>query len=245
MARPTMSALSAEPLRVTSPFSASTSMDALDTSLSAFSLPLIMVSITSSSDEPVGAPTTLSLVRTMVTPRSRSACNSVEPRRHSVIREETSLEVLLDAAREPDAPVVLVEPAPAAPVVPVELPGCEVVSVATEALELLGLVVVSVATLDVPLVDLEVSVAVVSVELVLAAPVAATLPVAPNEPVEVELPLWLAAVLGLGLLVVSLATVELLPVAPVEAVDVLGDVVVSVAAAVLEVGCVCEVVSDE
>jgi hypothetical protein len=44
----------------------------LEVSLSAWSLPLTMVSITSSSEAPVGAPTTLSLVRTIATPRSRS-----------------------------------------------------------------------------------------------------------------------------------------------------------------------------
>lgn len=127
MARPTMSALSAEPLRVTSPLLASTSIEALETSLSACSLPLTIVSITSSSEAPVGAPTALSFVRTIVTPRSRSAWSSAEPRRHSVIRDETSvevllaamsLEVLLEVESEPVAPVELVEPAPAAPVVP-------------------------------------------------------------------------------------------------------------------------------
>jgi hypothetical protein len=127
MARPTISALSAEPLSVTSPLLASTSIEALETSLSACSLPLTIVSITSSSEAPVGAPTALSFVRTIVTPRSRSAWSSAEPSRHSVIRDETSvevllaamsLEVLLEVESEPVAPVELVEPAPAAPVVP-------------------------------------------------------------------------------------------------------------------------------
>jgi hypothetical protein len=98
-------------------------------------------------------------------------------------------------AIEPVAPVVLVEPAPAAPVVPVlcvesvdavelvlEL-GCEVVSVAT--------LVLSVDTLG--------GVEVVPGEVVV--PLPAIVPLTPKEPelpvelVPVELPLWFAAVL--------------------------------------------------
>ena len=65
----------------------------------------------------MGAPTTVSLVRTIVTPRSRSAWSSVAPRRHSVIRLEMSeldarsafeeLELLRSV--EVFAPVALVE----------------------------------------------------------------------------------------------------------------------------------------
>lgn len=73
IARPTISALSAEPLSMTSPLLASTSIEAFETWLSAWSLPFTIVSMTSSSEAPVGAPTTLSFVRTIVTPRSRSA----------------------------------------------------------------------------------------------------------------------------------------------------------------------------
>lgn len=73
MARPTRSALSAEPFNVTSPLLASTSIEALETSLSACSLPLTIVLMTSSSEAPVGAPATLSFDRTIVTPRSKSA----------------------------------------------------------------------------------------------------------------------------------------------------------------------------
>src|SRR4051812_31164894 len=82
--------------------------------------------MTSSSVEPVGAPTTESFVRTMVTPRSRSDWMSVVDRCHSVIRDDTSAVavVLVEAvelrpvSREPVAAVVLVDPV-AAPIVPV------------------------------------------------------------------------------------------------------------------------------
>src|SRR5688500_10164265 len=111
IACPMSFALSAEPFSITSPFLASTSMLALEASLSACSLPLTMVLITSSSVEPVGAPTTESLVRTMVTPRSRSAWISDAPSRHSVIRLARSALVLaaLLVSVEAVAPVVLVE----------------------------------------------------------------------------------------------------------------------------------------
>lgn len=79
----------------------------------------------------------MSFVRTIVTPRSRSAWISVGPRRHSVRRVVTSVDVEAEAMSVEvllvAAPVVLVEPAPAAPVVPVLVlvPGCcEVVSLA-------------------------------------------------------------------------------------------------------------------
>ncbi len=118
MARPTISALSALPFRVTSPFFASTSMEAFETWLSAWSFPFTMVLITSSSVAPVGAPTTLSFVRTMVVPLSRSDCSSLAPKRHSVIREDTSVlaeaelleDGLLLVLSEPLAPVVLEDP---------------------------------------------------------------------------------------------------------------------------------------
>jgi hypothetical protein len=167
IARPTISALSAVPFSVTSPLLASTSIEAFETSLSAWSLPLTIVSITSSSEAPVGAPTALSFERTIVTPRSRSAWSSAEPRRHSVMRDDTSVDVLLavmslevlpEVENEPVAPVVLVEPAPAAPVVPEVL----VVSLAIVLLLVLGCWA-AVSVLD---------------EVELAAPVAATEPVA-------------------------------------------------------------------
>jgi hypothetical protein len=113
MARPSAAAESAVPLSMTSPFLASTSKVALAVSLSAWILPFTIVSITSSSVEPVGAPTTVSFVRTIVTPRSRSDCSSVGPNRHSVMRVVMS--VLEAVAVRPVsvavvAPVVLVEP---------------------------------------------------------------------------------------------------------------------------------------
>lgn len=72
MARPTILALAAEPLRVTSPLFASTSINEVPTSWSACSLPLTMVSMTASSVLPVGAPTMLSFVRTTAVPASMS-----------------------------------------------------------------------------------------------------------------------------------------------------------------------------
>jgi hypothetical protein len=89
---------------------------------------LIIVLMTSSSVAPVGAPTTESFVRTIVTPLSRSAWSSVGPRRHSVMRVETSAPVVAEAMSvvlrvvsvEAVAPVLLVEPV-AAPAVPVVL----------------------------------------------------------------------------------------------------------------------------
>lgn len=56
-----------------------------------------MVMITESSVLPVGAPTTLSFVRTIVVPLSRSAWISVGPRRHSLMRVVTSVFVEFDA----------------------------------------------------------------------------------------------------------------------------------------------------
>lgn len=90
MARPTWSALSAEPLSETSPLLASTSIIAVATLSSDCSLPFTMFSRTESSVEPVGAPTALSFVRTIATPRSRSAWISAGESRHSVIRTVTS-----------------------------------------------------------------------------------------------------------------------------------------------------------
>lgn len=130
IARPTWPAESAEPLRVTSPLLDSTSIMALAVSLSAWSLPLTIVLTTSSSVAPVGAPTTLSLVRTIVTPRSRSVWISVGLSRHSVIRVVISVVAVADAVSvllrlelgsvvDAVAPVVLLELglAPAVPVV--------------------------------------------------------------------------------------------------------------------------------
>jgi len=74
-----------------------------------------MVLTTSSSVEPVGAPTTVSLVRTTVTPESRSDWISAALKRHSVMREDTSALVVLDASslelrlRSAAAPVELVD----------------------------------------------------------------------------------------------------------------------------------------
>ncbi len=90
MARPTASGLSAEPLSMTSPLLASAWMLALDSSLSACSLPVTIVFNTVSSVLPVGAPATDSLVRTIATPLPRSALSSEGLRRHSVIRKEMS-----------------------------------------------------------------------------------------------------------------------------------------------------------
>jgi len=119
IARPTVAAESALPFNITSPFLASTSKEAFAVWLSACSLPLTMVLMTASSVEPVGAPTTLSLVRTIVTPRSRSDWISVVLRRHSVMRDEMSELVLLELlllSDELPAPVELLDPA-VAPIV--------------------------------------------------------------------------------------------------------------------------------
>jgi hypothetical protein len=96
---------------MTSPFLASTSIIAFDDSLSAWSLPFTIVFSISSSVEPVGAPTPASLVRTIVTPWSRSRCNSPLLRRHSEMRLVMSMlpvapGLVLNA---PVAPVVLVD----------------------------------------------------------------------------------------------------------------------------------------
>jgi len=98
MARPICAALPAEPVSVTSPDLLCASILAAETSASACSLPLIMVPMTESSAAPVGAPTMLSLVRTIVTDRSRSAWSSAGESRHSVMR------VVISAV--PLAPVV-------------------------------------------------------------------------------------------------------------------------------------------
>jgi hypothetical protein len=92
IARPIWSADFALPFSVTSPLCASTSIeDAIEASwLSAWSLPLIMVTRTESSVLPVGAPTTVSFVRTIVTPRSRSAWMSEAATRNCVICAEMS-----------------------------------------------------------------------------------------------------------------------------------------------------------
>jgi hypothetical protein len=68
--------------------------------------------MTSSSVDPVGAPTTVSFVRTIVTPRSKSLCSSEGESRHSVIRVVISVLELAVAlvSVEEVAPVVLVEP---------------------------------------------------------------------------------------------------------------------------------------
>jgi hypothetical protein len=112
MARPTWPAESAEPFRVTSPLLAETSIIAFDVSESAWSLPFTIVSITLSSVLPVGAPTTLSLVRTIATPRSRSAWSSVSPSRHSVMRVLMSVPVVAAAMSVELLLVPLIEVAP-------------------------------------------------------------------------------------------------------------------------------------
>lgn len=117
MARPTLRAESAEPSRVTSPSLAFTSIIAFEVSASACSLPLTIVSTTESSVLPVGAPTIESLVRTIATPRSRSAWISASPSRHSVMRVLTSVPLVADAMSvvlrlvsvEAVAPVLLVD----------------------------------------------------------------------------------------------------------------------------------------
>ncbi len=74
IARPTWSADAAVPFSVTSPLCASTSIFAAaeESWLSAWSLPLTIVTRSESSVWPVGAPTTLSFVRTIVVPLVRS-----------------------------------------------------------------------------------------------------------------------------------------------------------------------------
>lgn len=150
MARPTMFAESAEPLRVTSPLFASTSIMALAVSLSAWSLPLIMVSIKSSSEAPVGAPTILSFVRTIVTPPFRSAWSSASLNRHSVMRVEISvaevaatLSVLVVALVAAVAPVVLDE-LPVAPMVAVAPGWAGFAAVVLAATEVCSVVLCSV-----------------------------------------------------------------------------------------------------
>jgi hypothetical protein len=81
-----------------------------------------MVSMTESSVEPVGAPTMLSLVRTMVTPRSRSVWISAGERRHSVMRVVTSVFALAEAMSVELVPVVLLPLAPVAVLVSEALP---------------------------------------------------------------------------------------------------------------------------
>lgn len=135
MARPIWLALSAVPLSVTSPFLASTSIIEVATWLSAWSLPFTIVVITASSLAPVGAPTTLSFVRTIVTERSRSLWISVGERRHSVMRVVTSAvlaaPVVADAMSAELRLVVLVAP------VLVSLDGVVLVEDEGEVLELL------------------------------------------------------------------------------------------------------------
>jgi hypothetical protein len=99
-------------------------LDAIaDSWLSAWSLPLIMVTSTESSVLPVGAPTTESCVRTIVTPLSRSAWMSEPERRSSVILllisplAATVFEEVFEESEATDEPVWL----DVAPVVPVAL----------------------------------------------------------------------------------------------------------------------------
>lgn len=75
IARPTWSADCTLPLRVTSPLCAPTSMSdaAAESCASAWMRPLTIVFTTASSELPVGAPTTLSFVRTIAVPLSMSA----------------------------------------------------------------------------------------------------------------------------------------------------------------------------
>jgi len=116
IARPIWSAEAMLPLRVTSPLCASTSILEAEAEswLSAWSLPFTIVLMTESSVLPVGAPTTLSLVRTIVVPRSRSAWISVGARRHSVIcvvmSPDAEVELALLVVEE--LPVALSEPEP-------------------------------------------------------------------------------------------------------------------------------------
>lgn len=95
MALPMMAALPAEPLRVTSPSLASTLIEEDESSLSAWNLPFTIATRIASSLAPVGAPTRLSLLRTIVTERSRSAWISLPERRHSVMRVLRSLWLLV------------------------------------------------------------------------------------------------------------------------------------------------------
>ena len=97
MARPTTLALSAEPSSEISPFLAFTSIIAFEVSASACSLPLTIVSMTESSELPVGAPMTVSFVRTIATPLSRSAWISESLKRHSVMRVVMSAPVVAAA----------------------------------------------------------------------------------------------------------------------------------------------------
>jgi hypothetical protein len=83
---------------------------------------LTIVSMIESSVEPVGAPTMLSLVRTMVTPRSRSVWISAGERRHSVMRVVTSVFALAEAMSVELVPVVLLPLAPVAVLVSEVLP---------------------------------------------------------------------------------------------------------------------------
>jgi hypothetical protein len=210
IARPIWSADFALPFSVTSPLCASTSIeDAIEASwLSACSLPLIIVMRTESSVLPVGAPTTLSFVRTIVTPRSRSAWMSDGETRNCVICVEMSPLVAV-AVSEVDRvesaatlPVELVLPvALVLPVVEDEDDG--------EVDEVEPLLVVSFAMVE---------------------PVPEVEPVALREPLVLALPLWLpdVEVEALGdceLLLVSVddfvlsfcASVPLEDVLPVEA----------------------------
>lgn len=146
------------------------------------------------------------------------------------MREETSVDAEARAPEvvlvEPVAPVVLVEPAPAAPVVPVEVLvlGCVVVSLAIVLLVLGCCAVVSVLCCCCDVVSL------------------ATLELVP----DVELAPVVPEVL-LGCVVVSLATDELRSVLLVVLVSVDGEVDDGVVEAVvlLVLGCCCDVVSEE
>lgn len=137
IARPIWLADCAEPLRVTSPLCAWTSMFKDDSSLSAWSLFFTRVMMTESSILPVGAPAPTSLVRTMVTPRSISAWRSVGARRHSVMCAVLCVPLVVVEAILAELPLVLVleVDAPAAPVVDEVLLGLSLL--ATEALVLL------------------------------------------------------------------------------------------------------------
>lgn len=97
MAWLTWVAFSAEPLRETSPFCADTSIIAVADSESDWSFCLTVDSIVESSVAPVGAPTAASLVRTIVTPLSRSAWSALGSRRHSEMRVEISVVVAVVA----------------------------------------------------------------------------------------------------------------------------------------------------
>jgi hypothetical protein len=153
--------------------------------------------MTSSSVEPVGAPTTVSFVRTIVTPRSRSLCSSEGERRHSVIRVVISVLELAGAlvSVEVVAPVVLVE----ALVAPIVL---EVLCSDVLAVEELGVV-------------LEVELG----EVVLSVEAERDTSVVVDVSVDVELGKVLAVLLGLEVLV----SVEVVELGVVELVE-LGDV---------------------